>query len=580
MADLIVKIDRRARVARFSGRGTFSAKEEIKRLGVARWLQGEKAWELRDFALDHESLIALFPGAQIEETGLGDALPPTAQLIIDQPDVNPALPRGVSVTELSSRVRSLLAQTFPGTIFVFGVLSNVKRLSGRVFIDLADEERRDEYLSCVIWANEEEICQPLTKLGLALERDLQVMFEVRVDLSRKDGRLSLPIVGVVAEYTAAKLAAQRELTNQRLRDEGLFDRNKKLAVPFLPYRLGVLTSAGGTVINDFQAALDEARFGFELYWLPVNVQGTGAKQQIIRGLKQLSVRSDLDAILLFRGGGSQADLSVFNDYDVAKAVCLATLPVISAIGHETDQCSTQDVSSLCCGVPKDIGRYFADLIRDLRRGYATGVSVIHNQGRRLVSDREQQLESFVAFLAHAMDRLVCHRGEVFLSLMAALPQLGRASAEVERRRLDQLVEPLFDAAFRLPDTVAREFAVFAQSIEVRAAGLLSRSELMLRALAERLSYLCSATLSGGSDRLRRITTIPLQVSALVERTGAALDALNTLFREIGPEAQLKRGFALIRLSGSEQYVTRGAALNTQERIEIQFHDMKKRALVE
>jgi exodeoxyribonuclease VII large subunit len=142
--------------------------------------------------------------------------------------------------------------------------------------------------------------------------------------------------------------------------------NKKQSLAFLPRRLGIITSAAGTVIHDFRSSLDESNFGFELFWIPVLVQGAEAKASLVKAIEFFSRTEELDAILIFRGGGSQGDLAVFNDYDVARAVCLAEKPVIAAIGHQEDQSSVQDVSWKALGVPKDIGRFFADIILGFR----------------------------------------------------------------------------------------------------------------------------------------------------------------------------------------------------------------------
>ena len=254
------------------------------------------------------------------------------------------------------------------------------RDGGVVSMELAEQEKPDERLNCVIWGHAESMCKKLTEAGFKLEPNLQVMFEAEVNLSNKDGRLSLRVVRVVAEYTLAKVAALRDQTNDRLKKEGLFQKNKSCELPFLPRRLAIITSSGGTVINDFRASLDEAKFGFELLWLPVQVQGNEAKRALIRAIQFFSGKPDIDAILVFRGGGSQADLAVFSDYEVAKAICLAEHPVISAIGHQEDQSSAQDVSWRALGVPKDIGRFFADIVLGYRKSIAQGAASVLRLG--------------------------------------------------------------------------------------------------------------------------------------------------------------------------------------------------------
>ena len=370
MASLKVVIDRSRKRAEFSGPGTYNARDAIKGLGPTRWDGARKIWEVRSFALSHDELRGIFPDIEVVEH--------ETTVTIDaggNTEPTETVPKGYSVSELNFFIRRTLESTFPAPIFVHGVISSVKQSNGRIFLDLAEKDHPNELIRCAIWDNANVIVSKLAAVGFTLEKDLQVMFSATVGLSARDGRVTLTILDVVPEFTLAKLAALRTITNERLKKEGLFDRNKRLALPFLPVRLGILTSAAGTVINDFRASLDVAQFGFELLWHHVNVQGTAAKDQIISALGTL-VANDVDVVLIFRGGGSQGDLSVFNDYDVARAVCLCPKPVLSAIGHQEDQSSVQDVSHQAFGVPKDIGRFFADVVMGYREQVANWIERI------------------------------------------------------------------------------------------------------------------------------------------------------------------------------------------------------------
>ena len=381
MSDLTAEIDRKKSTALFHGPGTFQAKERIKQLGKARWQGDKKSWLVSDFNLTNAQLEALFPNINIEETASETAKENTSETASDDTFQDKKAPspkkavrpkkksssnnlknldsghteNALSVPEVVGLARAAIQSAFPEVIHVYGILQSVKRYGERVYMNLANEAGSKESVSCVIWGGEKQLCSELIDKGFELEAELQVMFAVKVDLNPSRSSISLNVVGVVAEYTIGKLAALREKTNSRLKEEGLFEKNKALSLPLLPVKIGILTSAGGTVINDFKASLDLAEFGFKLYWYPVSVQGSSASKDIVKGIKVLSDIKNLDAILLFRGGGSAADLMVFNEYSVAKAICKCSVPVLSAIGHQEDQSSVQDVSFQALGVPKDLG---------------------------------------------------------------------------------------------------------------------------------------------------------------------------------------------------------------------------------
>ncbi len=396
MSEVILKatINREKKTAIFSGPGTFAAKETIKQLGNARWLREQKAWEVQSFSLSSKELLEHIPEVSIEEIS-SEIDESESKEDLKESNVPRPLPKGLSVTAFISRARAILQQSFPQTFHVYGVLSSVKQYQSRIYIDLAEIDKPDEKVSCVIWQDAEKILAGLKKAGFSLEKDLQVMFEVSINVSPKDGRISLSVLGIVAEYTIAKLAAQREITNQKLKDEGIFSKNKQQSLPFLPRRLGIMTSSGGTVINDFKASLDVAQFGFELFWVQVSVQGREASHKIVQGIEYLSRFENLDAILIFRGGGSQADLAVFNEFQIAKAICLCQLPVLSAIGHQEDMSSVQDVSFQAFGVPKDLGRFFADIVINYRKQFEENTKLIQTLSAHQVTEKELSIKGLI-----------------------------------------------------------------------------------------------------------------------------------------------------------------------------------------
>lgn len=558
MSQIFVEIDRQAKTARFYGPGTFAAKDSIKSLGRARWMREEKAWVISSFTLTFEELRKTLP--QITLAGEVSSDNEISEVCETPPAANDVLPQGLSVGELVQNVDRALQQAFPHTILVYGVIIHLKRYGDRVYLSIADIDRPDDTLDCVIWNNEEALCAELNKAGFTLEPDLQVMFEVSVGMNRKRGSVSLSIRRVVAEYTVAKLAALRERTNQRLKDEGLFEKNKSLRLPFFPRRLGVLTSSGGTVIHDFLASLNEAQFGFEVFWAPVSVQGQGAKKSIIAGLGALqelglSVGSNsstdprLDVILLFRGGGSAADLAVFNDYEVARAICQCKIPVVSAIGHQEDQSSAQDVSCLALGVPKDVGRYFADIVRVHRENFSDYRQTIVVSGLELLSKSSERFEDRVSGLYHLASQSVTLHRRLLFQLLSHLPATSRAQWQNQLTVLGNTSELLR----RLGQ---RQVSVVSQSLlQISSALRLSGQQLRKRCWVD-LRY---------NARALRTNFVQAYSKGVLQ-----LEGLERVVQDARPEVQLERGYALIRSQGDIR--TKAKQLRDGEAISIQFSD--------
>lgn len=566
MAKLSAKIDFSNKCVRFSGPGTFSSKDLIKSLGAAKWNALDKSWVVSASNISKETLISMFEDIEVSEVGVAlieDELIDAGEYL--DTVVNPheieeisTIPH-ISVSQLLTRISTTISMSFPQTIYVRGVLASAKQYFERVYLELSDSEDNNNRVNCVIWSDAERICKELSKAGFKLESDLPVLFEVQVGLSKKDARISLSVMSIVAEYTLAKLAAERDITNERLVKEGLFGKNKQTSLPFLSRRFGVLTSKGGTVINDFRASLDVAEFGFELVWLSVSVQGSSAAYEIVQGIKQLSQDKTLDAILLFRGGGSAAELSVFNNYEVAKAICECPIPIVSAIGHEKDESSAQDVSFLHFGVPKDIGRFFADKIIKFRDEFSKMGREIFVMSENLYNLASQRIESTVMHISQSMCNVLNVRQEVFERIVAGLSSM--MSLFVNQR------------AQRLID-IARPISAMAVNVQSNA---ISRMRFEFRRL-----YQCViAGIDSSCVSLNNIEIVMSQSAMrLCERAEDKVLHFEQIVNSASPEHQLKRGFALVKQCGSANYITSGASLHPLDMIDIEFFDATRTVKVE
>ena len=576
MAKLLAQIDTLSKCIRFSGPGTFSSKELIKSLGVAKWNAIDKSWVVSVSDISKEKLFSMFEDIEIsqaEQAKSSDDVDNNLQVdeqVFCEENINfspsekkeiipaPNIVSNISVSQLLAKISNVLFSSFLNTLYVRGVLSSVKHYSGRVYLDLCDSEDNSNRVSCVIWNDVERICFDLNKAGFSLEPNLPVLFEVQVGLSKKDARISLSVVSIVAEYTLAKLAAERDKTNERLIKEGLFDRNRSTILPFLPKRLGILTSKGGTVINDFRASLDVAQFDFELIWLSVAVQGDFAVSEVVDGIKQLGKAKALDAILLFRGGGSAAELSIFNNYGVAKAICECPIPVISAIGHERDESSVQDVSFLHFGVPKDIGRFFADKVlkfRDDFKRMAKDIVIASKNSHGLAS---QRTEATLMHISQNMSNVLNVKQEVFGRTVIGLSSMMNLFVAQRMQRLVDISKPISAMALKL------------------RVDTLSNLQLEFR----RMSQFITSSVSAAFLRLDGLSAATLQlVMNLHERVEDKTLHLEQIINSSSPEHQLKRGFTLIKRCDASGYVTSGRVLNSLDEIEIEFFDATQKAQI-
>jgi len=232
----------------------------------------------------------------------------------------------LEVHELVFAMRQLLAEAFP-FVWVRGEISGLRvSRAGHAYLTLKDTRA---CLTCVCFRN--------VRAGLPMELadGQQVLVGGEIDLYPDRGQLQL-LVRTAEPAGWGALAAELEALKRRLEAEGVFDPERKRPLPPVPQRIGVVTSPTGAVLQDILNVAERRHPGIDFVVAPTRVQGDGAEHEIAAAVAQLDARDDIDAIIVARGGGSFEDLFPFQRREVVRAVAAARVPVVSAVGHETD----------------------------------------------------------------------------------------------------------------------------------------------------------------------------------------------------------------------------------------------------
>src|ERR671914_822815 len=290
----------------------------------------------------------------------------------------------LSVSELTASIRGTLEKGF-ASVWVEGEISNFRpHTSGHWYFTLKDEFAQLR-AACYRSSNQRIRFRP--------EDGLQVRARGRVSVYEQKGEYQL-IVETLEPVGAGALQLAFEQTKKRLQAEGLFAAELKRAIPYFPRRIGVVTSSSGAAIRDIINVVSRRTRTVHLLFAPARVQGEGASHDIVRAIRFLNehharaVREGrydggIDVILVGRGGGSAEDLWAFNEEAVARAIRASVVPVISAVGHETDFT-------------------IADFAADVRAATPTAAAEI-------VAEREDEVASYVESLTHSLVHSVRYR---------------------------------------------------------------------------------------------------------------------------------------------------------------------------
>ena len=261
----------------------------------------------------------------------------------------------LGVGELVARVTKVVAAAFPTEVWVRGEVHGLKRpnANGHVYFELCERNNRrgpTSTLNIALFRLEHQRVQRTLAdyPDFRLADGLEVRVRGRIQFAY--GRVSLVMSAIDPVHTLGQLAADRQRVLRVLAADGVLDAQRRLTMPAVPLRLGLVTSAGSAAYEDVVQELTASGLGFEVRVADARVQGANADLSIIRALTVLRSHR-CDVILLVRGGGSRTDLVAFDSERLARAIAALDVPVVTGVGHEIDSCVVDDVAHASCKTP-------------------------------------------------------------------------------------------------------------------------------------------------------------------------------------------------------------------------------------
>ncbi|MSP02794.1 MAG: exodeoxyribonuclease VII large subunit [Acetobacteraceae bacterium] len=468
-----------------------------------------------------------------------------------------------SVSEISGAIKRTLEGEF-GRVRVRGEITEMKRYpSGHIYFSLKDEGAK---LSGIVWKNS------VARLGLVPENGVEVIATGRI--SAYGERSSYQMIVERMEYAGAgALLARIEMLRVRLAAEGLFDASRKIPLPVLPRLIGVVTSERGAVIQDIKTTIAR-RFPRDILVWPVAVQGEGAAEQIaaaIAGFDALPAAMRPDVLIVARGGGSLEDLMAFNDEAVLRAAAACRIPLISAVGHETDTTLIDFVSDRRAPTPTAAAEMAiparADLLADLAQKAArlAGALASATRERRLRLVRaERGLPDLPSLLGTARQRLD-DRGDRLGMALPNLLERRRAALSSFGGRLPDLPAILSAARERVRDRGGRLGLALPGVVTARRHALGLAEQRLLSGLRQAVG---SVHQRAGRILGRLTDSVP---RAALREARARLDGTAARLESVSPLAVLARGYALVTdVSGAP--IIEAAGVKAGAKMRVRFAD--------
>ena len=424
-----------------------------------------------------------------------------------------------SVTELSHALKRTLEDRF-GHVRVRGEISGFRgpHSSGHCYFSIKDEGAK---LDAVVWRG------TFSKLRAKLQEGLEVIATGKI--TSYPGKSSYQIIIENVEPAGAgALMALLEERKKKLAAEGLFDAGRKKPIPYLPRLIGVITSPTGAVIRDILHRLND-RFPRHVIIWPVRVQGETSAAEVaaaIAGFNRMSPRPDL--LIVARGGGSLADLWGFNDEIVVRAVAASEIPLISAVGHETDTTLIDFAADLRAPTPTAAAERAVPVRSELLAQTASLASRLDRGMSRSMQERQTRVRSAARALPRP-DEILALARQRYDSAAGRLIQGLKANTRFHRGRLSEIVPRLTLKSLSI--TIANDRKTL-KSCEQRGSAALLR---------------------------------------LLEFKAQALSGQMKLLASLSYKSVLHRGFALVR-DAKGQFVHAASAVSPGQPLEVEFAD--------
>lgn len=308
----------------------------------------------------------------------------------------------LSLSELQLIIKDSLYLALPDMYWVAAEISEIKEnYAGHCYLELVEKHPDDKNIraraKAVIWGNRYRFLKSFFEniTGQPLREGLKILVKTKIEYHEIYG-LSLVISDIDPAFTMGEMAVKRQMIIKRLEEEGVFTMNRELDFPVIPQKIAVISSRNAAGYTDFINHLTQNNFGYVFYTALIEtaMQGNDTEAGVINALDKIASKGDLfDLVVIIRGGGSQTDLSWFDNYNIAYHITQFPLPVITGIGHEKDLSVTDMVAFQSLKTPTAVAGYLIECMNNADNQLNEMSLEIIDKARIIVEDNKRRIET-------------------------------------------------------------------------------------------------------------------------------------------------------------------------------------------
>ena len=458
--------------------------------------------------------------------------------------------------ELNQHIKDVLCNALPGAVWVTAEISELKEnRNGHCYLELV-EKRGHEIVArarATIWSYTYRILKPYfeTTTGQFFSCDIKVLVKASVEFHPAYG-LSLNIKDIDPAYTMGDMLLHRKEIIERLQQEGILGMNKELELPLVPQKIAVISSQTAAGYQDFINQLEMNAHGFKFYThlFEAYMQGAGAVPSIISALDRIFKYDDFfDAVAIIRGGGATADLSSFDNYNLAFHITQFPLPVVTGIGHEKDDTIIDMVAHTRLKTPTAVAEFFINGAERFHEQLVFLEESIVRGCRESLDDKNEQLERYASGIQRLVTDFVSVRNRQLVKQGNILQQRVNRFAFNKKFELNNLTH-IFQSGLSVWMVRQDNLLVgLGKKVNQKVNGLLEKEQAGLAAVKIHLTN---------------------NLTRMLQKKQEQIDLNEKTIRLLNPANVLQRGYTLTLKQG--QIIKSAALLQPGDEIETRFAD--------
>ena len=349
-----------------------------------------------------------------------------------------------TLLEVNQFLKRVVAANLPEAIWVTCEIMQVGSSRGHYYIDLIEKDAMTQQIvaqsQAVMWSS--TFYRLKKKIGAnfknLLQAGIQVLVEVKVDFSERYG-LKLIIEDIDPAYTLGQMEMQRQATIEQLKKDHLFDKNSQLTLPIIPQRIAIISSSTAAGLQDFLKEMTDNQYGYRFNYslFTAAMQGQFAEKEIVEALRQIHQRkTEFDAVILIRGGGSKLDLSAFDSLKLCQTIANFSLPVLTGIGHEIDESIADMVAHSSLKTPTAVATFLIERLLNFELQLNQFEQTINKQIQQYLQQQKLELEQVEHQLKYVVKTQLLNENRMLEYIEHELPKALSSRLRAAHAELD------------------------------------------------------------------------------------------------------------------------------------------------